>query len=444
MLSLALNPLARERTRDGFPFLHGAFPMLGHLPAMATDYLGLLREGERRQGPFFWVDLSFGKAHLMCLVPDAFSLLKNKLTTSVGVQPVDGPLFGDALITHDGKKHQHMRSALNPTFGSKGLTALEVGTLFAERIARRVHAWPESGPVRVLHETRELALSLIFGMMGVEEAELAVWRKHYEDLILLLLPIPFTWPGTPQWRGRRARVWLDARLQRILDDVRAKPDARGLLAELARSRDEAGEPLSDQEILDNLRLLVLAGHETTASVLAWIVAELAQRPVVWDTLCEEACASEAPLGPKDLARFPFAEAVFRETLRLHPPVSVDERIATAAFELGGRTIPPGTHVAIPILCMARDPQVYERPEEFSPARWLRKTTPTPVELAQFGGGPHFCLGYHLALLEAVQFTVLLARRMREKRARPRLENGFPAPRYLPLMHPAASMQVRFA
>src|SRR5277367_3621181 len=81
-LSLPLNPLAPDRTRAGFPVLRGAFPVLGHMLAWATDYLALLRTGERRHGPFFWVDLAFGQSHLICLLPDSFSLLKNKVTTS--------------------------------------------------------------------------------------------------------------------------------------------------------------------------------------------------------------------------------------------------------------------------------------------------------------------------------------------------------------------------
>jgi cytochrome P450 len=343
-----LNPLQR-RVRDhrGFPVAPGAFPVLGHLPMVAMDYLGLVRRAEEQLGPFFWINQGFGRMQLTCLLPEVFSIFKNKVTTSTYVLDILPDLYGGALIAQDGPAHQHVRSAMNAPFQPRGLAAAEIGTVFAELIARRVRSWSDRGELQILAETRELVLSLMFRMIGAAEAELALWRHQYEEYTLLALNVPIDLPGSPRRRGRRARAWLNERLLGFIRDARARPDASGLLAALVHARDEEGALLSDAELVDNLRLLVLAGHETSASTMAWMVIELAQRPDVWERLCAEArAAGEVPRTPSELRRFPFAEAVFRETLRLYPPVTNNTRQAITDLSIGGRTVQAGSNIAM--------------------------------------------------------------------------------------------------
>jgi cytochrome P450 len=283
----------------------------------------------------------------------------------------------------------------------------------------------------------------MFRLVGVEEHELDAWRERYEDLMLLAIRLPVELPGLPRWRGLRARTWLDDRLARIVARAREDRDGAGILPALVQSRDEHGAPLGDRELIDNLRLIFLAGHETSASTMAWMIAHLAERPDVWRRLRDEALAEgDLPRSPKELKRFPYAEAVFRETLRLHPPVAIDARRATVDFELLGRPIRKGALLTIPIVLLGRDPELFPDPDAFRPERWIERSEPiSPLELAQFGGGPHFCLGYHLAWMEVVQFAAALGRAL--PASGPRLEGAFPRPRYLPLLHPDASTRARF-
>jgi cytochrome P450 len=443
---LLLNPLNRRASsRAGFPVFPGSFPVIGHMPAVATDYLSLLRRAEREVGPLFWLELGFGITTLQVLTPDAFGIFKNKVTTSTYLQTQMPDLFGVSVIAQDGVVHQHMRSAMNAPFLPRGLSSSELGAVFADQIERRLRSWPELGEVRILAETRELVLGLMFRMLDVPQSELSTWRKHYEDFMLLAINLPFDVPGSPRRRGLKARAWLRERLFAFIEEARKKPDAPGLLTMLVHAKDENGDGLSDEELIDNLRLLVLAGHETSASTMAWMVARLAERPDVWERLVAEATAEGAlPRTPKELKKFPFAEAVFRETLRLHPPVSNDARRAVVDFELGGRMVPAGTQLTIPIIQLSRLASLYERPDEFVPDRWLgRNEALTPMELVQFGGGPHFCLGYHLAWMEIVQFAVALALSLSKRNLRPRLTGPLPKPRYLPLLHPESSTRIRF-
>ncbi|WP_437964640.1 cytochrome P450 [Sorangium sp. So ce260] len=439
------NPLAhRAQTRHDFPVLPGGFRVVGHMPAIAVDALGLLREGQRRFGSLFFWSQGFDHWHLVYASNEAFSLFKSKaVDSSYLTEGGVGHLFGQTLMAHDGASHRHIRTAMNGPFSPKGLDAAEVGAIVATSVERRVRSWLGRRDVQVLRETRELALEVMFKITGVEDDELPEWRRHYENLMLLIINLPFDVPGSPRRRGLRAGAWLDARIRRILAGVRARGEATGLLPALLQARDEDGEPLSEQDLVGNLRLLLLAGHETSASTMAWCVAHLAESPAIWRALREEASsAPDLPRSPAELRRFPFAEAVFREALRLHPPVPHDARRAVADLELEGRTVPAGTLLAIPLVLLSRDPELYPDPDSYRPERWLgRKEALSPLEIAQFGGGAHFCLGYHLAWMEIVQFLVALGRML--PASGPRLQGGFPASRYLPVLRPAAGTRVRF-
>lgn len=445
-MTFALNPLrTRPPARDGFPVMPGAWPVLGHLPTLAIDSLALMRRAERELGPLFWIEQGFGLRLLYCLGPESLEILRNRTTSSANLMSVLGEFLGDSMLGHDGARHQHLRHAMNGPFTPRGLGALELGPVFAATIRERVARWRGRGELRILAETRELALDLMFRMMGIRERDLTEWRKHYETFVLLAWNLPIDLPGSPHWRGRRAKTWLDARLLELIRTAREHDGEPGLLRELVHAQDEGGLKLSDRELVDNLRLLLLAGHETSATVMAWMVIELAARPELWARLCEEAAASELPLAPRELRNFPLAEAIFRESLRMHPPAAMDARLVTGELELLGRRIPEGAMVGVSLAHLSRHPAVFADADAFLPERWIDRKQPiSQLEMSQFGGGPHFCLGYHVAWMEIVQFAVALAQTMKDARLRPMLCGRPPRTHYLPLAHPAPATRVRFA
>lgn len=438
------NPFARRRQLDGFPVAPGAFPFLGHVPNLAVDTLNVVREAERELGPLFFIDQGFGYHLLLCTEPEAIDVYLTKVGSNDYMRDASGGMFGESVIVHDGKAHARMRAVLNGSFTPRGLSAADVAPMIADIVEARVRAFASRrAPVRVLAETREMALDIVFRIVGIDDPDLTEWRRHYEEALLLLVNLPLDAPGTPRRRGRLGKAWIDAKLREKIAAARASAKSEGLLAALVSARGENGETLSDEELVDNLRLVMLAGHETSASTMAWIVAFLADRADVWGALSAEAKAlGHVPRSVAELKQLPYAEAVFRESLRMHPPVAIDARRITAPIELLGRTIPAGHRVGIPVLHLSRHASLYPRPDEFDPSRWLgRKTAPSPLELVQFGAGPHFCLGYHLAWMEIVQFTVALALVLGERGTRPRLVAGMPAPRYMPLAHPSSSLRV---
>jgi cytochrome P450 monooxygenase len=436
-----------HRIKDGLPVLPGRLPVVGHMPSilLGGNPIHAMLEARERLGPLFWIDAGFGNWTLVCTEPEVFEVLRNRVTTSTHLQDVVGVFVGTSLIGQDGSPHHHMRSALNPPFTPRGIAAARVGEMTAELIAEQIAGWDSKGIV-ILDQTQKVALDIIFRIMGIEARELDDWRHQYREFLLSAFAFPFDVPFSPRRRGLRARAWLDERLREIFGAL-GEHGEPSFLRSIVHARDDEGQRLTERELLDNMRLLVLAGHETTASTMAWLAIVLAQRPDLWDTLCEEARKGPGlPRTPQELKAYPFAEALFRETLRLYPPAVSTSRKTTESITLCHHRIPPGTMVGVPVGVLGRHPALHEAPERFNPGRWLGKSgAPTSLELVPFGGGPHFCLGYHLAWMEVVQFAVALARELDARGLRPRLADG-PAPeqRYMPLGRPTPTTRIEFA
>ncbi|MBL8685494.1 MAG: cytochrome P450 [Myxococcales bacterium] len=445
--ALARHTFSRVRPadRDGLPVAPGWLPGVGHVPALTYDMSWVCRAGDAR-GPLFWLQLGPGNWVIASIREEAFAVFRNRETSSGHLARDMSVLVGRSVLGVDGEAHRRMRGALNAPFTPRGLTAHKAGSLMAEVILPRVALWNGRPDIAICDETREFAVDVIFRMMGIEPHALATWRKAFETYSLALFPIPWDFPGSPYRRGSGAKRWIDGRLRAIADGERGQDPDRSLVSAMVNGRDEEGRGLDDEELIDNLRILVFAGHETTASTMAWAVLYLANDPARWKRLVDEALAADAPpTTPDALAKFPFAEGVFREALRLHPPVSFDSRLTVQPWSLFGREFPKGQVVGVALHELSRDAERYPNASQFVPERWLdRDKRPGPIETAQFGGGPHFCLGYHVAWLEAVLFLVAVAREFGARSMRPRIADGvFPKAVFMPLQRPPASARVQF-
>jgi cytochrome P450 monooxygenase len=378
--------------------------------------------------------------------------LRNKETSSailgeMAGEAVAGDPLGRSRLVIDGAEHRRTRGAMNAPFTPRGMSAAGMGQAIAEVIAARVSSWPNEARVPIVNETREIAIDVIFRALGIPLEDLRVWRIKFEEMLGLAVPWVGKIPGSAGWRARRARAFVDERLREIVRVSRSRPRGESLVAELVHGRDEEGHGLDDDELIDNLRVLVIAGHETTASVMAWAALHLAARPDLWDRLVQEARGAERPpVTPDELAQFPLAEGVFRESLRMHPPATLDVREVIAPVELLGQTLVPGTLVALGIFGLSRNPARYPRPDVFDPDRWVSAPKrPGPLETVPFGGGPHFCLGYHMAWLEAVHFIVAFAGALGGRGLRPTLESaGLPSPIWFPVLRPPRSVAIRLS
>ncbi len=218
---------------------------------------------------------------------------------------------------------------------------------------------------------------------------------------------------TVRYALRRAgalRVWPSrAKANRAIDDVvmpliaarrndRRLNEQSDVLALLMCARGDDGERLSDSEIRDDLITLMLAGHETTATTLAWVVDLLLHHP---DAL--RRVQSEALSGAEA-----FTTAVIHETLRVRPPAPFTARVVAQSFRIGDYCGDPGTRIVVHIIAINRNPDSYERPNEFRPERFL-DTRPQTYAWVPFGGGVKRCLGGSFSMRELITVLHVLLR-----------------------------------
>jgi cytochrome P450 len=173
---------------------------------------------------------------------------------------------------------------------------------------------------------------------------------------------------------------------------------------LLTARSEDGEYLTDKEIRDDLVTLVLAGHETTATTLAWMVDLLLHHPDALAKVQAEAEAAESTT---------YTQAVINETLRIRPPSPFTGRYTVGDYQLGGYTVPAGTRIVPHIGEVNLDATTYDHPDEFRPERFLDSSPPTYAWIP-FGGGIKRCLGASFSVLE---LTVVLQTLLRSGRFR---------------------------
>ena len=330
------------------------------------------------------------------------------------MEPVLGP---SSILLLDGERHMRMRKLMLPPFHGEAIE--HYADLIEQITNREIDTWRPGETVRTRtvaqRITMEVIIRAVFGISNPERvAELQrVLPRLSSPNPLLLLVQKDLGPRSPWGRFVRLRDHVDRLLYEEIAQRRDDPDRdtrTDIRTVLLSARDEAGEPLTDRELRDELITLLLAGHETTATSIGWAFERLLRTPDALERLVAEVDAGESG---------DYMEAVIKETLRARPVVPEVFRAPTEATELGGYLFAPGTQLAASILLVQLDPELYPPdPHEFRPERFL-DGAPEPYTWIPFGGGVRRCLGAAFAMLEmrVVISTILSRVRLRAPRAR---------------------------
>lgn len=358
------------------------------------------------------------------LVREVFTGDPDVLRAGAGNAIVE-PLLGKAsLFVLDGEPHARQRKLLMPPLHGERMHAY--AGVMRDVTDRSIDRW--AGRAISLHEEmQEITLEVIVRtVFGVEEQDslsnmLRVLRplldfvgSRASDLFTLLpsedarrrLQVDLG-PLSPWGRFLRLRREVD----RAIHDEIARRRRTGtadssILSLLLSARDDAGRPMTDEELRDELMTLLVAGHETTAAGLAWAFASILADKSVEQTLRDE-LARAAPtsrLSGDELARLPYIDAVCKEALRLRPILQIVARRLTAPLRLGPWDLPSDTVVAPCIHLVHRRADLYPDPTRFDPTRFLAGK-PGPYSFLPFGGGMRRCIGAAFALY---QMKVVLA------------------------------------
>jgi cytochrome P450 len=321
-------------------------------------------------------------------------------------------LFGLGLVTSEGELWRRQRALMAPAFHPRAVAGFSAA--MASLIDARIGAWAP-GPHEVDAEmnalTLDLALAMLFGTSAGDDGPTIAraftdMSRFFSSVEEMVAPTPMWLPTPGHRRFQRAFDALERVVARIVAERRARgPGAEpDLLDRLLEARDEQGSPMSDAQLFDEVRTLVLAAHETTAIALALTLHLLATHP---DAQARAAAEAAGPAG----APQPWIEACLSEGMRLYPPVPIIFREPTADEVLGGYQIPAGTTLGLPAWGVQRDPAIFEDPGAFRPERWLPPAEP-PHRFAYFpfGGGPRVCVGAAMATAEARMVLAAVLRR----------------------------------
>lgn len=331
------------------------------------------------------------------------------------LRPILGP---SSLLLLDGDRHLRDRRMMLPPF--HGDRMLAYGAVMRDVTMAAVAGWPIGRPFPVLPETQAITLEVILRtVFGVSDP---LRRDRLRDRLRRFVQIAMQpllmWPPLqkdlgPRWpwgRFVRLRAEIDVLLDAEIAARRTTDGATGddVLSLIVAARDERGRPMPDADVRDELMTLLLAGHETTATGLAWTLHRVLSEPDVLDRLREELDrVTGGVLEPAHVADLLFLDATVKETLRLNPVIPDVMRVLDRPLRIGGWDLPAGIGVAPNIHAAHRRADVWPDPTRFDPGRFLG-ARPSPYAFLPFGGGARRCLGMAFALYEmkVVLATVL--------------------------------------
>jgi cytochrome P450 len=397
------------------------------IPAPALTAAWILRPIQvleacrRRYGPVFSYRLTRIGDFVMLsdpeLVKQVFSGSPRALHAGEANSIVEPVLGSNSILVLDEDSHMRQRKLMLPSFHGERLARYreQIAELAEAELARWPLGSPEAARPRMQAITLEVIMRTVF---GVDEADrldrlraaligLLEWTTSRKRLFMVAGLGQERLAKSP-WLGLvRARAAVD---ELVHDEIRRRradpsaPDRDDVLSLLVGARDEDGEPMSDAEIRDELMTLLVAGHETTATALAWALEQLVRHPSVLERL-------------GDGSDEEYLDAVVQETLRLRPVIVAVVRRLKEPMELGEWRLPAGVTVAPCVYLVHRDPAIYPDPEAFRPERFL-ESPPGTYTWIPFGGGVRRCLGASFAQLE---MKTVLATILRTTRPRPSAE-----------------------
>jgi cytochrome P450 len=370
----------------------------------ARNPLSFLIELQRRHGDIFTVRFPFFGRLVYVTRPD---LVKEVFTGSPAqmhageanatiLEPAVGP---NSVLTLDDAPHMRQRKLLLPPFHGERIDTY--GKLMREVTLQEMESWPVGEPFALRPHTQRITLAVIMrAVFGVhDEQRLISFEKLIEefsrrDNAVIAFPVLQRDLGrfSPWGKFVRARAALDEFIYEEIAlrrrEIEGGEEHDDVLSLLLAARHEDGSPMTDEELRDELVTVLGAGHETTATGLAWAMERLLRNPEVLARLRESVAAGEDE----------YLDATIKETLRTRPVIVDVARKLTSPFAIGGYELPKGTYVLPAIAALHYRDDLFPQAERFRPERFLDGKADTYAWIP-FGGGVRRCIGASFAEYE---------------------------------------------
>lgn len=358
-----------------------------------------------------------GKPTIFICTPEAnqFVLSNDNKYFVVGWPPSTKALLGDlSLALQTGGTHVQRRKMLYQAFTPRALDGY-VPTI-AAITQQYLESWTQQKTLtwypQLRNYTFDIACKLFVGLDSGSQNNIGQWFEAFSNG---LFTIPLRLPWTKFGRAFRCRDLLLQELERIIRDRQQNPtDSQDALGLLIQARDEEDNPLSVEELKDQILLLLFAGHETLTSAIASCCLLLAQHPEVLEKIRAEQAqfSPDEPLTLETLKQMPYLDQTLREVLRFIPPVGGGFREAIADCQFQGYTFPKGWNVSYQISQTHQESEIYPNPQRFDPDRFSperQENKAKPFAYVPFGGGLRECIGKEFARLEMKVFAAMLCR-----------------------------------
>lgn len=378
--------------------------------ALTKPGRGFSRARERYGDAFTINSPLFGRALVISDAGEIKQLFQAGADIADNLEPNLGRVLGPgSLFALAGDEHRKQRKLLVPPFHGRRLAAYE--QIMEQETLREFATWPQNRQFETLPSMMRITINIIlrtvFGAEGAEFEQLRDLLPRLGKLgsLLAVLPVPrVDWGRWSPWgRFRLMREEYDAIIERLIAKAERDGDLdnrEDILALLLQARYDDGTAMSHRDIADQLLTLLSAGHETTATTLAWAVERLRRHPDVLRDLTEEARTDGKTL----------LEASILEIQRTRPVIDmVGRRIRTDQVRLGRWTLPAGMTVLVSIGLIHQDPALFPDPQRFDPHRFVG-TKPDLYQWIPFGGGTRRCIGAAFATME---MSVVLRTLLRE-------------------------------
>jgi retinoid hydroxylase len=402
-------------------------PLLGQIIGAMSKQEQFYWQQWQKYGNAFKVSLPafMGYGKVACLIgPDANRLIlkeqADKLSSRLGNRHLAPIVSKDMVLLQDGEAHRASRKLILPVFHHQAIASY-LDTI-QDIVSKTVTNWECQGTFKLDPEMRKLTLTIaIRTLLGSEKTEeidrVCEW---YETLIhnTFFSLIQWDTPLTLYGRGQVARRQIANYIHQIIQDrikrgnIEKSTDVLGLLMNIV---DEDGNKFTESQIINQAIGFLFAAHETTSSLMNWILFELGNRPEWRQKLRDEQqqVVGNEPLKLQHLRQLTQMINVLKEGERLYPPAHAIPRVVLEDIEYAGYTIPAGWYVLIFPRLTHLSPEIYAEPELFDPDRFApprEEDKKQPFSLIGFGGGAHGCIGLEFAQMEMkVILSTLLQR-----------------------------------
>jgi cytochrome P450 len=372
------------------------------------------------------------------------TILKNSheiVSAEKGWDVVLDDIFPNGLLSKDGKHHLFHRRIMQHAFKKEAMLAyFEEIKVWSEALASDLALKPSVDFFPYIKvQTLNLALKLFLGLDPSEAVSKSI-SKAFIDMVestMALVRIPML--NSKFHRGVKGRAHLIDVFSSLVKQRRKQP-RNDLVSFLCDSTDEDGNQFSDEQIIDHIIFTMMAAHDTTASSLSSLMLQITDNTHWQDKIAEE--VSRFPnLSYGQLKDLTVSENVFKETLRIMPPVVTAPRVFFKDVNLLGYDIPAGTRTGINIYGNHHDPRYWNSPEKFDPTRFERGEDKNhPNIYIPFGGGAHKCIGMHVAMMEVKLILNAIFKQLRVERVDPSQPVIF---KKVPIWHPKGKFELKF-